>query len=311
MDENSGQEMESGIPGSVVIEHCGFAAVVGRPSAGKSTFLNTLAGFKVSIVSSVPQTTRNTIRAIYNEDQLQIIFLDTPGMHFSEKKYNRNLMNTAKDALQESEAILYMSDLSRGFGKEEEMILEMLAEMESKVIVALNKSDTVPGEVSAQRKWDISNIINPVGFYTLSALDRENCIKIARAVGNLLPAATRYYDPEFYTDQDQFFRVGEIIREKVFRFMRQEIPHSTYVSVDELNYDQERERILIRAAVNVEAESQKGMVVGKKGSMIKKISIASREDIEELFGMDCDLFLKVKVHKNWRKDDDFLKSRLN
>lgn len=293
-----------------VIAHSGFAAVVGRPSAGKSTFLNTLAGFKVSIVSSVPQTTRNTIRAIYNEDQLQIVFLDTPGIHYSEKKYNKNLFNSARDALQQSEAILYMSDLTRPFGKEEELILDLLQGFEKRVIVALNKVDSVTREQAEQRKFEIRELLEPVKFCSLSALDKENCIKVARLVGGLLPETHRYYDPDYYTDQDQYFRVAEIIREKVFRFMRQEIPHSSYVSVDELDYDEQLDKITVRASINVEAESQKGMVVGKKGAMIKRISSAARGEVAELFGRDCDLFVKVKVHKNWRKDDDFLKKSL-
>jgi len=174
------------------LQHSGFIAVVGRPSTGKSTFLNTLCGFKVSIVSRTPQTTRSKVRAIYNEQGMQLVFIDTPGMHFSEKKYNQELVGVAKDALSESEAVLFFSDLSRPFGREDKMVLEVLKPYAEKTVAALNKID-VPGDSPGARESEICEIIKPVSFISFSALDRKECLAVAQEVGRILPEGPMMY----------------------------------------------------------------------------------------------------------------------
>ena len=288
------------------LKHSGFIAVVGRPSTGKSTFLNTLCGFKVSIVSRTPQTTRSKVRAIYNGEGMQLVFIDTPGMHFSEKKYNQELVGVARDALSESEAVLFLSDLSRPFGPEDKMVLEVLKPYADKTVAALNKID-LPGDSPASREAEISEILKPAAFISFSAVEREQCLSVAQEVGKMVPEGPMMYPADFYTDQTQEFRISEIIREKVFIHMRQEIPHSVYVRVDEIRYQEEKEKLRIDAVVFTESESQKSMVIGKGGAMIKKIGSESRSELKEIFGLHIDLFLKVKVHKNWRKDPDLLK----
>ena len=291
------------------LQHSGFIAVVGRPSTGKSTFLNTLCGFKVSIVSRTPQTTRSKVRAIFNDEGMQLVFIDTPGMHFSEKKYNQELVGVARDALAESEAVLYLSDLSRPFGPEDKMVLEVLKPYADKTVAALNKID-IPGDSPGSRESEISEILQPVSFISFSAVDKEQSLAVAREVGKRLPSGPMMYPEDFYTDQTQEFRISEIVREKVFIHMRQEIPHSVYVRVDEIKYIEEKERLRIDAIVFVESESQKAMVIGKGGSMIKTIGSESRSELKDIFGLYIDLFLKVKVHKNWRKDPNLLKRLL-
>jgi len=288
------------------LKHSGFIAVVGRPSSGKSTFLNTLCGFKVSIVSPTPQTTRCRVRAIYNEEGMQLVFIDTPGMHFSEKKYNQELVSVARYALSESEAVLYLSDLSRPFGNEDKMILEVLKPYASKTIAALNKMD-LPGDSPASREAAISKFMDPAAFIAFSATDRDQSLTIAREVANMLPEGALMYPEDFYTDQTQEFRISEIIREKVFIHMRQEIPHSVYTKVDKIRYSKEKQKLRIEGVIFVESESQKSMVIGKGGAMIKRILNESRTELRGIWGLHINLLLKVKVHKNWRKDPTILK----
>jgi len=299
----SGKEKES------VKLKSGFVAVVGRPSAGKSTFINTLIGYKVSIVSSIPQTTRHNIRGIYNSELGQIIFIDTPGMHYSEKKINSYMLKSARSALDDSELILYLIDLSRPYGDEEAKILKLLKIREDKTIIALNKVDLVTKEIAELRKAKLLEKINPLKIVRTSAIDQQGCIKLAKQIFSYLPEGDILYpDRECYTDQTQEFRISEIIREKIFLNFKEEIPHSVYVDVDEITFNKAKNAITINALIVVETESQKRIVIGKNGRMIKQVGILAREDIKETFGKKSNLFLKVKVHKKWRKDTDFLDS---
>lgn len=280
---------------------------MGRPSSGKSTFLNSLCGRKVSIVSSVPQTTRNRIRAIFNTPDMQIIFIDTPGMHFSERLYNQELVHSAQQALQEGEAILYLSDLSRSFGREERAILELLERYQENLIVGLNKVDLVQTSTIEERKQEIESMVKPVLFRKLVATDGSSCREMALALAGFLPSGPRLYPEEYYTDQPQDFRIAEIVREKLIAHTKQELPHAAYVAVDSIRFREEDERLIINAIIFVESQSQKSIVVGKGGSMIRTIGIEARLDIQEVFGYRTDLFLKVKVHAGWRKDPLFLR----
>jgi len=289
------------------ISHCGFVTVVGRPSSGKSTFLNTLCGYKVSIVSPIPQTTRNRVRAIYNEKDLQAIFIDTPGMHFNEREYNQGLVRTARSAFGDSDVIILMVDLSREIGREDKMIMEMLQNFSSKLIIAYNKKDLVSQETVDERVSKINDILKSRDTMIISALNKESVISLARLTGSFLPPGPRLYDEDYYTDQGQEFRISEIIREKIFNLTREEIPHSSYVKIEEIMYMENPEKISIKAAIYVENNSQKIIMIGKKGSLIRKIGVMSRKDISRIFGKETDLFLKVKVHSGWRKDAHFLK----
>lgn len=291
-------------------KHAGFVAVVGRPSSGKSTFLNTLCGFKVSIVSPVPQTTRNRIRAVYSREEMQIVFLDTPGMHFSERSYNKELVHVAKVSLDEAEAVIYFSDLVRPFGDEEKRILALLANYEDKTVVALNKLDSERALDPKIRQREIEEYISPHDFCSISALAEQDCRELAERVGKILPSGTGYYPEEYYTDQSQEFRISELIREQIFLQTRQEVPHSTYIGIDNIEYREESDSIRIDAVIFCESDSQKGMLIGTKGKRIKQIGARARYQLESVFGKKTDLFLKVKVHRNWRKDQAFVAKKL-
>lgn len=289
------------------LQHSGFIAVVGRPSVGKSTFLNTLCGYKVSIVSRTPQTTRARVRAIYNADSMQLVYVDTPGMHFSEKQYNQELIDVARIAISDADAVLFVSDLSRPFGQEERFALEAIKTVAHKTIIALNKADLAKKE-AATRQAEIGEYLTPVEYVLLSALDPASCRELACKTAKLLPSGPMLYPEEYYTDQTQEFRVSEIIREKVFRNMREEIPHSVYVRADSIEYREDKEKLKIKATIYTESESQKSMVIGKGGAMIRLLSSESRKELMEIFGLETDLALKVAVHKNWRKDPHLLKT---
>jgi GTP-binding protein Era len=298
------------------LPHSGFAAVIGRPSCGKSSFLNTLCGHKVSIVSPVPQTTRDCIRALYNENDMHIIFVDTPGMHRSERAYNRKLSNLALESLAGADAVLCLLDLSRDFGEEEKNVLGVLMgeggtlSILPRTVIACNKADLVSPAVIEKRKSDILEVLGestPHALLTISAFKRDDVLRTAHTLGELLPPGPRHYPKDYYTDQTQRHRIAEVIREKIFLNMKEEIPHAACVLVEELRYTEEIERVRIGAVIYVESASQKGMVIGARGRMIREIGISARADLEEIFGYGVDLFLRVEVRRAWRKDKVFLR----
>jgi GTP-binding protein Era len=295
--------------GDEELPHSGFAAVVGRPSCGKSSFLNTLCGHKVSIVSPIPQTTREYIRAIHNEKDMHIVFVDTPGMHKSAREYNRKLSKLALDSLAGADAVLCLLDLSRDFGEEEKNVLEILAVpgRQERTVVACNKADLISPDIIEKRKADVLEIIAPHAVYSISALKKDDVLQVARSLGGLLPPGPRLYPEGYYTDQTQRHRVAEVIREKIFLNMKEEIPHASCVLVEELRFIEEAERIRAVAVIYVESESQKGMVIGARGRMIRELGISARADLEDIFGYGVDLFLRVEVRRAWRKDKIFLR----
>ncbi|MDR2733195.1 MAG: GTPase Era [Spirochaetota bacterium] len=290
-----------------VLDHVGFAAVVGRPSSGKSSFLNTLCGSKVSIVSRVPQTTRDCIRAIHNESDTQIVFVDTPGMHRSERAYNHRLYNLAREAIAEADAVLCLIDLARDFGEEEAHLLEALCDRAAQTIIACNKLDLASMEVFEKRKGDIREIIEAHDLLAISALNRKDTLRVSQALAALLPSGARLYPEDYYTDQTQRHRIAEVVREKIFQNLREEIPHASCVLVEEIIFDETRERARVTAMIYVESESQKGIVIGSRGAMIRKLGITARADLEEIFGYPVDLFLRVSVRRAWRRDTEFLR----
>jgi len=289
------------------IAHAGFVAVVGRPSSGKSSFLNTLCGNKVSIVSPVPQTTRDCIRAIYNKADTQIVFIDTPGMHQSERAYNRRLYNLAREAIAEADAVLCLIDLARPFGGEEAHLLGALCERSAQTVIACNKLDIASQEAFENRKSDIREIIEANDILAISALNKKDALRAGGALAALLPPGQRLYPADYYTDQTQRHRIAEIIREKIFQNLRDEIPHASCVLVEELVFDEARERARVNAMIYVESESQKGIVIGSRGEMIRRLGTHAREDLEEIFGYPVDLFLRVAVRRAWRRDKEFLR----
>ncbi len=288
---------------------CGVVSLVGRPNAGKSTLINRLVGEKVAIVTAVPQTTRNRIRGIRNVGAHQIIFLDTPGVHKPLYRMNRQMMALALDALEHVDLVLLLVDASTTFGKGDQFVIETLEKRcKAPVVLVLNKIDLLPKErllplIDTYRGlYPFSEVI------PLSALTGENeQLLLDTAVEALPPGEPLYPDGDMYTDQPERRLVGEIIREKVITLTREEMPYVTAVVVETFE-EPEREGGVIRigAVILVERKSQRGIIIGKGGSLLKKIGTAARYEIEQLLGARVFLELLVKVRPGWREDGRLL-----
>jgi GTP-binding protein Era len=281
-----------------------FVGLVGRPSSGKSTFLNQACGHKVSIVAEHPQTTRNLVRGIVNTPQGQLVFIDTPGFHLSDKKINLHLRELVEHALEEVELVLYLVDVSRPPGAEEQALMRRLLPREAELVIGLNKQDLglqhLPGFQNA-----LAAVFQTPRLVPLSARSGEGVPAILDALLALAPEGEQLYPPEYYTDQTPEFRIAEILREKTIAQTRQEVPHSVYVEVSDL--EMKEDRLWARCFVCVERESQKGIIVGKGGERIRSIVQQAEEELAELFPNPVELVVRVKTRPKWRKDDGLLK----
>ncbi len=287
----------------------GVVTIIGRPSAGKSTFLNTASGEKVSIVSSIPQTTRNAIRGIVNTTKGQIVFIDTPGYHKSEKKLNLKLQEIAKTRLEEGDAVLYLIDLSREFGEEEKNICSLLIPLQNKTVIGLNKADLKSSKADLVKKELLSLLpdIPQKRIFEISALKDEGINEILSLLIELLPEGEALYPEDIYTDQDVVFRITEIIREQAILHTREEIPHALYAGVEDAEMRKNGKELWVRAFLYVEKESQKAMLIGKGAAVIKSIRIKSMTELRKIFPYKVQLDLQVRVNKNWRQKDNIIK----
>ncbi|MCR5046155.1 MAG: GTPase Era [Treponema sp.] len=290
---------------------CALVVIIGRPSAGKSTFLNAACQENVSIVSPIPQTTRNAIRGIVNTSLGQLVFVDTPGYHKSEKKLNLILQQTAKDQLEGADAVLYLIDSTRETGEEEELIASLLLPYAQKTVVAANKCDLPNAQISACKDFVKRTLaeIPDERFFEISAKDDKGTEDVLRALYAIAPEQPNLYPEGFYTDQEVEFRIAEVIRGEAINRLQQEIPHALYVEIADAEFKNEGKKLWVRAFLCVERESQKGIVIGKGASMIKTIRMESLKKLRDIFEYKIDLDLQVKVDKNWRQKDDRL-SRL-
>ena len=287
--------------------YSGFAAIVGRPNVGKSTLTNGLIGEKIAIMSDRPQTTRNKIMCILNTDNAQIMFLDTPGIHKPHHKLGEYMVRTAESTLKEVDVILFVIDVSEKRGAGENYILELLQKVKTPVILVANKIDKL------QDKSKLFNIIkgytalyNFAAVVPVSALEDKEFPGLVEEITKHLPEGPNYFPDDMITDQPERVIAAEMIREKVLRSTHDEVPHSIAVEVDEFKV-RENEDVYIRATIFVERESQKGIVIGAKGSLLKKIGQQARKDIEALLGCKVFLELWVKVKADWRNKDKALK----
>ncbi|MDY0362939.1 MAG: GTPase Era [Desulforegulaceae bacterium] len=277
----------------------GYVSIIGTPNVGKSTLLNRLCGEKLAITADKPQTTRNKILAVINNENSQIVFLDTPGIHSSEKIMNKKIVEKAIEASKEADLILYVVDLINK-NHDDEMIVEKLKSIDKKVILLLNKADEVKVKedilyaISVWKdKYDFQDII-PV-----SAAKGDNLDRLIPLIEQRLPFSPPFYPEDFLTDMPLKFYVSEIIREKVFNLTHHEIPYSTAVTIDK--FKESSRQIEIFANINIERDSQKGIVIGKKGAMLKEIGTQARIEIEEFTEKKVVLHLFVRVHKNWTR----------
>ncbi|HOC09181.1 MAG TPA: GTPase Era [Bacillota bacterium] len=278
----------------------GFAAIIGRPNVGKSTLLNAMVGEKISIISSKPQTTRNSIRAIYTTEHFQLAFLDTPGIHRPRNKLGEYMLASAKAALKEVDVIVYVVEAGAGIGKGDNFILDLLEGVSTPVILAVNKTDLVDQSrvdalVEAFRaEREFSDII------PISAARGDNLNILRGAIVERLPEGPKLFPDDMVTDQPERFVVSEIIREKALELLDQEVPHGIAVEVELMEEAEKPGLLNIRANIYCERESHKRIIIGKGGSMLKKIGTLARGDIEGLLGCRVFLELWVKVKKDWR-----------
>jgi GTP-binding protein Era len=286
-----------------------FVAVVGRPSAGKSTLVNSLCGEKVAIVSPVPQTTRNAIRGIVNRAEGQLVFVDTPGQHLSERKLNRKLVDVAGRAQAEADLILYVLDAVRSPGAEEEAVAARLKGEEGRTVAAINKIDSGAACQSAVEKFLRERLpgLEQNRCFPVSALRNEGTETLLECLFALAGTGEPFYPEEYYTDQDTGFRIAEIIREKAINHLRQELPHSLYVDVADAELRENGAKLWVRAFIVTERESQKGMIVGKGGRMIRIIREEALADLRRIFDWKIELDLRVKASGGWRHNDAVLR----
>lgn len=284
-----------------------LVTIIGRPSAGKSTFLNTASGEPVSIVSAIPQTTRNAIRGIVNTSLGQLVFVDTPGYHDSEKKMNLRMRNIVADQLENSDLILYIIDSTRTCAEEERLITALLEKHQKKIVVAINKIDEKNSMKEGARKFVSSHLseIPKEKILEISAKNDEGINDVLKALYDLAPVAPHLYSEEFYTDQEVDFRIAEVIREQAINRLDKEIPHCVYVKIADMEM-RTPTKMWCRAFLCVETESQKGIVIGKGASMIKTIRVESIKALRKIFDYKIDLDLQVKVEKGWRQKDGVL-----
>ena len=284
----------------------GFAALIGRPNVGKSTLMNCLIGQKIAITSSKPQTTRNRIQTVYTSKEGQIVFVDTPGIHKAKNRLGDYMVNVAHRSLKEVDVILWLVEPSNFIGAGERYIIDQLQKINLPVILVINKIDTVKKEelfgfIDTYRKeMDFAEIV-PV-----SALKRDNTEELLKCIMQYLPYGPAFYDEDTVTDQPQRQIVAELIREKALRCLEEEIPHGIAVTIERMKW---RGKIVdIDATIICERESHKGIIIGKQGSMLKKIGTSARRDIEDLLESQVNLKLWVKVKKDWRDSDFLLKN---
>lgn len=280
---------------------CGTVAIVGRPSSGKSTLLNTICEMKVAITSKTPQTTRNAIRGIYTDSRGQLIFTDTPGFHLSDKTLNKRLQQTAIRALGESDMILYLLDATRESGPEEEQLAILVKQTNSPVVLAVNKAEVATDEQKAAAAAFLAQHFPGIVPLFASAQEDEGVDEILIELFKFAPYGELLYPEDAYTDQDVEFRVAEILREKAMNLVTEEIPHAIYSEVADLEYDEKTNTVWIRAFIIVERETQKAIVVGRQGAGIAKIRTLAEPEIRQIFaGRKLRLDLRVKAQDKWR-----------
>ncbi|SET48929.1 GTPase Era [[Clostridium] polysaccharolyticum] len=286
----------------------GFVTLIGRPNVGKSTLMNQIIGQKIAITSSKPQTTRNRIQTVYSEEAGQIIFLDTPGIHKAKNKLGEYMVTVAERTLNEVDVILWLVEPTTFIGAGEQHIAETLKRVRTPVILVINKMDTVkkqellPVISSYQKLYDFAEIV-PV-----SAMNGENKENLIHTIFCYLEEGPQFYDEDTITDQPERQIVAELIREKALRLLNDEIPHGIAVSIDRMKERKGGKIMDIDATIICERDSHKGIIIGKKGAMLKNIGMNARREIENLLDQQVNLQLWVKVRKDWRDSDLFLKN---
>ena len=281
----------------------GFVSVVGRANVGKSTLMEKILREKISIISNKPQTTRDKINIIYNDDDSQIIFIDTPGIQKPRNILQERLLSFSKESLNESDLVTFVVDDSKEIGSLDRMIIDELKNVRVPIILLINKTDLL----TEDELFDLEDLYDEEGIFDailgISALDDKNIDKYISLVKTYLKEGPAYYDREMITDKTERFVVGEIIREKALRLLSEEVPHGVAVRIDDFKEREDKDLIDIRASIIIEKNSHKQIVIGKNGQMIKQIGMDARKEIESFLASKVNLQLWVKVEKDWRKKE--------
>ena len=287
----------------------GYVSVIGRPNVGKSTLLNAIIGEKISAISSKPQTTRQNITFIHTDDDSQIIFLDTPGIQRPKNKLGEFMLTESKESIDEADVITYIVDTSKKIGKAERSIIDILKEYQGKlpIILLINKVDTIKKDelleiISMYADEGIFNEIIPI-----SAMKNDGVDIYIETLKKYLKPGPMYYPEDMITDKNERFIVAEIIREKGLRYLNEEVPHGLAISIEKFKKREDKNIYDIEANIYVERDSHKGILIGKGGSMLKRIGTEAREDAERLLDAKVNLQIWVKVEKNWRERDNLVK----
>lgn len=278
----------------------GFISIIGRPNVGKSTFLNRVIGQKIAIMSDKPQTTRNKVQGVLTTDESQLIFIDTPGIHKPKHKLGDFMMKTATNTLKEVDIVLFMINAEEGYGAGDEFIIEKLKDIETPVFLVINKIDRIHPDKLMELIVQYKEKLAFAEIVPISALEGNNVDRLLGEITKRLPQGPQYYPADQVTDHPERFIVAELIREKVLHLTREEVPHSIAVVIDKIAKRDGKDMIDVMATIVVERDSQKGIVIGKRGALLKEVGQRSREDIERLLGSKVFLELWVKVQKDWR-----------
>ncbi len=287
----------------------GFVTIIGRPNVGKSTLINRLVGERVTIISSKPQTTRNSIRCIYTTNEVQIVFIDTPGIHKPRHKLGEFMVSSATQSLKGVDVIVVVLDCADEIGVEDMEIVDATRDIKSPVILVLNKIDkiskaklqSIVAELSVHE--DYFDSIIPI-----SAAEGENIDELIKELIKNLPVGPLYFPDDIYTDVPEKFIVSELVREKILELTSDEVPHGTAVEITSMKEREQKNIIDIEATIYCEKDSHKGIIIGKQGKMLKEIGVKARADIENLLNCQTNLQLWVKVRKNWRDNNSTLKN---
>ncbi|QYR20132.1 GTPase Era [Paenibacillus sp. sptzw28] len=286
--------------------HSGFVAIVGRPNVGKSTLINEMIGQKIAIMSDKPQTTRNKIHGVYTTDKSQIVFLDTPGIHKPLSKLGDYMVKSAVGTLGEVDAALFLIDASEGLGGGDRFIIEQLKKVKTPVFLVMNKIDKIHPEALLPLIAQYKELHEFDEVVPISALEGNNIDTLLNVLSRYLPEGPQYYPADQVTDHPEQFVCAELIREKILHQTREEVPHSIAVAIEDMRV-QENGVVYIGAVIFVERDSQKGIVIGKQGALLKEVGKLARRDIELLLGSRVFLELWVKVKKDWRNQERMLK----
>ena len=285
----------------------GFVALIGRPNVGKSTLLNEIIGQKIAIMSDKPQTTRNKIHGVYTTEDMQIVFLDTPGIHKPFSKLGDYMVKAAMSALEEVDVVLFLADVTEELGGGDRFIIERLKQIRTPVILVLNKIDRISADALLPIIDKYRSLYDFAEVVPVSAMQGTNVSTLIQQIGKYLEEGPMYYPADQVTDHPEQFVCAELIREKILMLTREEVPHSVAVEIERMG-KKENGVVHIGAVIYVERDSQKGIIIGKNGAMLKEIGQLARQDMERLLGSKIFLELWVKVKKDWRNREAVLKS---